>query len=137
MVFGLHEDILGANTKMIKKKKSLLSKPHLSLPFLDISPSDTDDDDLAQTLTAIPSYGQLPQTSILRHVHSVLNLQGCEWGTSQVSGSSNWVGGELQFERVFTWMAMHVQMWWNTKIWFSYQQLQSLKDGWPNMQAWN
>jgi hypothetical protein len=47
-----------------------------------------------------------------------------------ISGSSNWVGSELQFKRVFTWMATNVQMWWNIEIRFSYWQLQSSKDGW-------
>jgi len=30
---------------------------------------------------------------------------------------------------------MNVQMWWNIETRFSYRQLQSLKDRWPNMQA--
>jgi hypothetical protein len=63
--FGLHEDVSVANTNTIKKKKSLLSKPHVSLTFPDLSPLDTENYDLAQALTAVPSDRRPPQSPIL------------------------------------------------------------------------
>ena len=60
------------NTNTIKKKKSILSKPHLSLTFPDLSSSDVEDFQLAKTATTSQSP---PRTSILRHVRSASNLQ--------------------------------------------------------------
>ena len=57
------------------KKKSVLAKPHLSLAFPDLSPSDIEDYKLAQTFKAVAIERRQPRTSFLRHVHSASNLQ--------------------------------------------------------------
>ena len=72
-----NEDIrkeISANSNA-KKRKSVLSKPHLSLTFPDSSPSDMEDYELAQTFTAVPVDRLPSRTSILRHVRSASNLR--------------------------------------------------------------
>jgi hypothetical protein len=60
------------DTHTVKRKKSILSRPHLSLAFSDPSTSDIEDFQLAKT--AVTSQSP-PRTSILRHARSASNLQ--------------------------------------------------------------
>ena len=60
------------DTHTVKRKKSILSRAHLSLAFSDPSTSDSEDFQLAKT-TAISQ--SPPRTSILRHARSASNLQ--------------------------------------------------------------
>jgi hypothetical protein len=62
-----------ANTKPLLKKKSILSRPYLSLTFSNHSPSGHEDPQLATTTTVARNSSQ---TSGLRHARSMSNIQG-------------------------------------------------------------
>ena len=64
---------LPANTKPLVKKKSILSKPYLSLTFSNHSASGHEDAQLATTTTTAHNS---PQTSVLRHIRSMSSIKG-------------------------------------------------------------
>ena len=64
---------------------------------------DTENYDLAQALTAVPSDRRPPQSPILWHVRSASNLQSREWGQNEEftypvegSGELGAAGGEMK-----------------------------------------
>jgi hypothetical protein len=60
------------DTHTVKREKSILSRPHLSLAFSDLSTSDIEDFQLAKITGTSQSP---PRTTILRHARSASNLQ--------------------------------------------------------------